>query len=89
MREMKVPAEGVMTDLHVIRVSNRLGITHSENAEKIETDIMNSLPQELWANAGMALSFLGREICRPTDPLHHKCIMNKVCAFYKSIKSNI
>jgi len=35
---------------------------------------MDVLPQKQW-DAGMAMSFLGREICRPTDPKHDLCVM--------------
>jgi len=68
-REAGAPAEGVMVDLHVVRVANRLGITHAgENPQKIEKDIMNEVPEKYWGEVGMAMSHLGREICRPTNP---------------------
>ncbi len=36
-----------------------------------------------WGEAGMAISFLGREI-RPTNPKCLECVMNKVCDYYKN-----
>ncbi|MBC8048027.1 MAG: endonuclease III [Fimbriimonadaceae bacterium] len=82
MREAGVKAEGVIVDLHVIRVANRLGITKSEDPKKIEQDIMKVIPQKDWAEAGMNMSFLGREICRP-KPLCPECLMKPVCEFYQ------
>jgi endonuclease-3 len=79
-RETGAPAEGVIVDLHVLRVAPRLGIASGTDAKKIEKQIMDAIPQEDW-DAGMAMSFLGREICRPT-PKCEICIMNSVCAFY-------
>jgi endonuclease-3 len=87
MREAKVKAEGVIVDLHVVRVAPRLGITKSEDPKKIEADIMAVIPQKDWGEIGMAISFLGREICRPKDPLHGICPMNSVCEFYAQVKS--
>ena len=87
MREMKIPAEGVIVDLHVVRVAPRIGITKNSDPKKIEEDIMNALPKTQWGEAGMAISFLGREICRPKDPLHSQCVMNSVCEFYAQVKS--
>jgi endonuclease III len=87
MREAKVKAEGVIVDLHVVRVAPRLGITKSEDPKKIEPDIMAAVPQKDWGEIGMAISFLGREICRPKDPLHSECPMNSVCDFYAQVKS--
>ena len=81
-REAGAPAEGVMVDLHVVRVANRLGITNSEDPKKIEKDIMSQVPEKDWGEVGMAMSFLGREICRPTNPKHSECVMKDVCAFY-------
>jgi len=87
MREAKVKAEGVIVDLHVVRVAPRLGITKSGDPKKIEQDIMAVIPQKDWGEIGMAISFLGREICRPKDPLHSECPMNAVCDFYAQVKS--
>jgi endonuclease III len=86
MREAKVPAEGVIVDLHVVRVAPRIGITKNSDPKKIEEDIMKALPQKDWGEAGMAISFLGREICRPTNPLHSECVMNPVCEYFAAQK---
>ena len=80
MRYAKAPAEGVVVDIHVVRVAPRLGIATGDDPTKIEKQIMEALPQKQW-DAGMAMSFLGREICRP-KPLCEICPMNKVCAYY-------
>lgn len=80
MREAGVAPEGVIVDLHVVRVAPRLGVASGTDPKKIEKQIMDTLPQNEW-DAGMAMSFLGREICRPT-PKCEECLMNKVCAYY-------
>jgi endonuclease-3 len=80
IREAGKPAEGVIVDLHVVRVAPRLGIASGTNPGKIEQQIMDILPRKSW-DAGMAMSFLGREICRP-KPKCEICPMNKVCAYY-------
>lgn len=84
MREAGKTLEGVMVDLHVVRVAPRLGIASGSDPKKIEKQIMEILPQKEW-DAGMAMSFLGREICRP-QPKCEICLMNKVCAFYNGWK---
>lgn len=81
LRESNQKAEGIMVDLHVVRVAPRLGITKSKDATKIEKDLMEALPQEMWQEIGMAISFLGREICRPTNPKHSECVVSKDCDF--------
>ena len=83
MREAGKKAEGVMVDLHVVRVAQRLGIATSADPKKIEQQIMEVIPKEDWGETGMAISFLGREICRPTHPHHTECVMSSVCEYYK------
>jgi endonuclease-3 len=80
LREMGRPAEGVIVDIHVVRVAPRLGIVKEEDPKKIEERLMKILPTDEW-EAGMAMSFLGREICLP-KPQCEVCLMNKVCAYY-------
>jgi endonuclease-3 len=84
IRESGDPAEGVMVDLHVARVAPRIGIAASEKPDKIEKEIMEALPREKWNDAGMVLSYHGREICRP-KPECGKCVVNSVCDYYKSV----
>jgi endonuclease III len=83
-REAGAPAEGVIVDLHVVRVAPRLGIASGTDPKKIEKQIMDELPEKDW-DAGMAMSFLGREICRP-QPKCEICLMNRICAYYNGWK---
>ena len=86
IRESGGMAEGVVVDLHVVRVAPRIGIAAGTNPEKIEKHLMEAIPnRDLWNGLGMGMSFLGREVCRPT-PKCSICIMNKVCQFYFQIK---
>lgn len=83
MRELGIQAEGIIVDLHVVRVAPRLGLATGTDPKKIEKQMMEVLDQKDWGEAGMAISFLGRETCRPSNPKHSECVMNKVCAYYK------
>ena len=86
MRETGKKAEGIIVDLHVVRVAPRLGIATGADPKKIELQLMNVINESDWGESGMAISFLGREICRPTNPKCVDCVMNKVCAYFKSLK---
>jgi len=81
LRESGKPPEGVIVDIHVVRVAPRLGIATGMDPKKIEKQIMEELPPKEW-EAGMSMSFHGREICRPR-PLCEICFMRKVCAYYQ------
>jgi endonuclease III len=83
-RGMGLPPEGIIVDLHVVRVAPRLGLVTDTDPKKIEEQLMRLLPKKEW-DAGMAMSFLGREICRP-KPQCEICLMNPVCAFFLESK---
>lgn len=88
MRESNVAAEGIIADLHVIRVAPRIGlISESKDGNKVEKQLMQILPKQMWGEIGMAISFLGREICRPTNPKCTECPVNFCCAYFKNLKN--
>jgi endonuclease-3 len=82
LREMGKKAEGIIVDLHVVRVAPRIGIASGADPKKLEKQLMDSVNEEDWGEVGMAISFLGRETCRPTNPKCSECVMNNVCTFY-------
>lgn len=88
MRESGVVSEGVIVDLHVVRVAPRIGIATGTQPEKIEKQIMAIVPKEKWGEIGMAISFLGREICRPTHPKCDKCVVSEVCNYHNGVSES-
>lgn len=88
IRESGNAAEGVIVDLHVVRVAPRIGIASGTQPEKIEKQIMTTVPRQRWNDVGMAISFLGREVCRPTHPKCDSCIMSTVCHFHNGISKD-
>ncbi|PZO31028.1 MAG: DNA lyase [Flavobacteriaceae bacterium] len=85
IRETNSPAEGIIGDLHVIRVAPRIGLcTLTKDGNKVEKQLMQILPKNIWNEIGMAISFLGREICRPTNPKCESCPINNHCQYNSS-----
>ncbi|MGA9637385.1 endonuclease III domain-containing protein [Flavobacterium sp.] len=88
LRELGFPAEGIIADLHVIRVAPRIGLAiETKDSLKLEKQLMQNLPKIIWGEIGMALSFLGREICRP-KPKCEECPINKICEYYIDLEKN-
>ena len=89
MRETQQTAEGIITDLHVIRVAPRIGIVQeSKDGNKVEKQLMEVLPKKIWSEIGMAISFHGREICRP-KPKCEECVLNDICYYYLHLRNGI
>lgn len=63
-------SEGIVVDTHVIRLSNKLGLTTQKDPIKIEQDLMKIVPKDQWRYFGHYLTYFGREYC-PARP--HKC----------------
>lgn len=82
LRETGKKAEGIIVDLHVVRVAPRLGIAAGTDPKKLEKQMMEVIDPKDWGEVGMAISFLGREICRPSNPKCSECVMQKVCKYY-------
>lgn len=56
-------AVGVVVDTHVRRLANKLGLTTSQDPEKIEQDLMKAVPQEHWTTFSHLLILTGRQYC--------------------------
>ena len=78
-------AAGIIVDLHVLRVAPRIGLTTGTTPEKVEQQLMKFVPRQQWGEAGMALSFLGRDLCRPTEPACGECPMVSICKYYRNV----
>ncbi len=85
LRETNLPTEGIIVDLHVLRVAHRIGLIHeTKDGLKAEKQLMQIIPKQIWGEIGMAISFLGREICRPQPPKCNECMINMYCEYYKN-----
>jgi endonuclease-3 len=72
-------AEGVVVDTHVHRLSNRLGLSSQKQPEKIEVDLMGSVPREEWIHFSHLLILHGRTTCKAIKPLCSECVLEYLC----------
>ncbi len=70
---------GIAIDTHCITVSNRLGLSKSKNAERIEKEIMEIIPKKDWGNFTHLIIALGRDVCTARAKYCDKCILNGIC----------
>ena len=71
--------EGVVVDTHVMRLSQRLGLTRETEAPKIEEDLMRLLPREQWTMFAHRLIWHGRRVCMAKNPDHENCLLAPLC----------
>jgi endonuclease-3 len=72
-------AAGVVVDTHVTRLSQRLGLTQEQSAEKIEIVLVQLIPESEWINFSHRLIAHGRQVCNARKPLCSHCALADLC----------
>lgn len=70
---------GICVDIHVHRISNRLGYIKTGNPEKTEMELRQKLPQKYWIKYNSIMVSFGQQICRPVSPFCSKCPVSDNC----------
>ena len=70
---------GIAVDTHVKRLSGLLGFTKLTHPDKIETDLMNIVPESHWTALGHLFAHHGRAICIARRPKCDECILSDLC----------
>ena len=71
--------EGIVVDTHVMRLSQRLGLTKEKDPEKIEQDLMKLVPRQHWTNWSHWLIWHGRRRCFARKPDCSRCEVFQLC----------
>ncbi len=70
---------GIVVDTHVIRLSNRLGLTKNTSPEKIEQDLMKLVPKKEWYRFSNLIILHGRKTCKARKPICEDCVLSDIC----------
>jgi endonuclease-3 len=71
--------EGIAVDTHVFRLARRLGLSGHADQNKVEVDLMLSVPRESWTKLGDLLIFHGRRVCTAKKPGCDRCVLSDLC----------
>jgi endonuclease-3 len=71
---------GFPVDRHVLRVTNRLGLVHSDDPVKVETVLCGLFPRKKWTLASDTFILHGRRVCKPT-PQCRLCHARRLCDY--------
>ncbi len=72
----------IAVDTHVLRVSNRLGLSSGHTPEKVEADLVRHIPVEQRAISHHWLILHGRYICTARSPKCGECPLTQWCKTY-------
>ena len=72
-------AEGVVVDTHVHRISRRLELTKQDDPQKIEQDLMKTIPCDHWILFSHQIIWHGRKLCFARKPKCAECALENLC----------
>ena len=74
----------IPVDIHVHRISNRLGLVETKNPEETEQELMKKINKKYWIDINDTFVMYGQNICKPISPMCDICKIKKNCRYYKS-----
>ena len=77
----------IPVDIHVHRISNRLGLVQTKNPEETEFELMKLIPKKYWIDINDTFVMYGQNICKPISPMCDVCKIKNLCKYYKTKKN--
>lgn len=78
----------IPVDVHVHRISNRLGLVDTKTPEQTEQELEKLVDKKLWTKVNDTFVMYGQNICLPTRPNCKACGLKKVCRYYSTASSS-
>jgi len=74
----------IPVDIHVHRISNRLGLVETKTPEQTEQALMEKIPKKFWLQINDTFVMYGQNICKPISPMCSVCKIKKSCKYYST-----
>jgi endonuclease-3 len=72
----------IPVDIHVHRISNRLGLVNTKTPEKTEIELSRIISKKYWPEVNQTFVMYGQNVCLPIKPNCKICELKKICKFY-------
>lgn len=72
----------IPVDIHVHRISNRLGLVNTKTPEETENELMKKIPKKYWLEINDTFVMYGQNICKPISPMCSVCKIKNNCKYY-------
>ena len=76
---------GIPVDTHVSRVANRIGLVSQKDPAKIETGLMEIVPESDWIRFSLVVILHGRRVCKARRPLCDDCSLTHLCDYFREV----
>jgi len=74
----------IPVDIHVHRISNRLGLVDTKTPEETEMELMKKIPKKFWLEINDTFVMYGQNICKPISPMCEVCKIKNSCKYFSS-----
>lgn len=71
--------QALYVDIHVHRISNRLGLISTTTVEDTQRELERIIPKHYWNEYSRLIVTLGQNICVPISPFCSKCPLYDLC----------
>ena len=71
--------DNICVDIHVHRITNRLGWVATRTPEETERALYKAIAREWWPLINLYLVTWGQNVCRPVYPRCGECALLKIC----------
>jgi endonuclease-3 len=72
----------IPVDIHVHRISNRLGLVETKTPEQTEEELSRTVDKRLWTKVNDTFVMYGQNICLPVKPNCRVCDLKNTCRYY-------
>jgi len=79
--------QAIGVDTHVMRLSQRLGLTNNTHPDKIEFDLTSIVPEKQRVRFCHLLQYHGRRVCLAKKPRCPECALEDLCPYREKTKS--
>jgi endonuclease-3 len=79
--------QAIGVDTHVMRVSQRLGLTRNTDPDRIELDLTTAVPEKQQVRFCHLLQYHGRRVCIARKPRCPECVIRRLCPYPEKTKA--
>ncbi|MCE2508695.1 MAG: endonuclease III [Nitrosopumilaceae archaeon] len=72
----------IPVDIHVHRISNRLGLVNTKTPEETEAALVSRVPKKYWLRINDTFVMYGQNVCKPISPMCGVCRIRTMCDHY-------
>ncbi len=84
VRSIAFNIPSISVDIHVFRISKRLGWATGDKPEIVENELKELFPENMWNKINYTLVGFGQTVCKPVSPSCDICTISGECEYFRN-----